>query len=167
MVTMNKFLATLAAIGIAALLALPGAATAQEATAEHLAVARKAVDATQSTASMDAILPNLGESAKQQLIANRPDAADQISTLVDEVTISLAGRRGDLEGEVARIYARIFTESELNEIIAFYETDAGKKLIRQTPIIARAMDNATRVWTSGVQRDLQAAVAKKIQEAGL
>lgn len=167
MVTMNKFVAVLTAIGMATLLAFPGAAGAQEATPEHLAAARKAVEASQSTASMDAILPSLGERAKQQLIANRPDAADQISALVDEATISLASRRGDLEDEVARIYARIFTEAELNEITAFYETDAGKKLINQTPIIARAMDAASRVWTSGVQRDLQAAVAKKIQEAGL
>lgn len=148
-------------------IAAPLKAGAQEISAELLAAAREAVAASQSTASLDVILPNLGEQVKGQLISNRPDAADKINTLVDEVTISLAARRGSLEDEVARIYARIFTLEELKQVTSFYKTDAGAKLIRETPVIARSIEEAARVWSAGIQRDLQQEVQKKITEGAL
>lgn len=148
-------------------LAMAGIARGQDISEEHLKAAREAVAASKSTRTLDAILPQLAERSKTQLIDTRPDAAEQISTIVDDVAISLAPRRGDLEEEVARAYARIFTADELKEISTFYNTEAGKKLIEQTPVVARAIDQAARVWTNGIRRDLQQEVAKKLGEAGL
>ncbi|MEZ5870398.1 MAG: DUF2059 domain-containing protein [Nitratireductor sp.] len=142
-------------------------ASAQEVSEAHLGAARAAVAASASTTSLDNILPEIGERAKQQLITNRPDEADKISAVVDEATIALAARRRDLEDEVARIYANVFSEAELKTIEEFYKTEAGQKLIRETPVIARSMDQAARVWTNGMQRDLSAEVAKRLKEAGL
>jgi len=161
----GRWLAGAAMLFAAATIALPAAA--QDITEEHLAAARVAIAASQSTASMDIILPNIGERLKQQLIDARPDAAEQINAIVNDATIELAPRRGDLEEEVARTYARIFSIEELKQIEEFYKTDAGKKLISETAVIARSMEEASRVWATGVQRDLQEAVNKKIEEAGL
>ena len=157
-----------AVVALVAFLAVTGrTAHAQEVSEEHLKIARQAVAVSQSTRQMDTILLRIGEQTKQTLIANQPDAADQINTIVDEVTLSLAPRRGQLEDEVARIYARIFSIEELQQIIDFYNSDAGQKLISETPVIARSMNQAARVWTAGVQRDVQEEVRKKIEEAGL
>lgn len=145
----------------------PAVSGAQEFSAELLAAARAAVEASRSTVTMDVILPNMGETAKQQLIDSRPDQAEQINDIVNEATLELAPRRGDLEDEVARIYARVFTVEELKQIAEFYNTDAGKKLIRETPVIARSMEEASRIWGTGVQRDLQQAITKKMEAAGL
>lgn len=155
------------ALGLVMAAAMAAAPRAQEISPEHLHAAKEAVAASKSTNSLDNILPRLAESAKQQLISNRPDAADQISQIVDDTAISLAPRRGDLEEEVARGYARIFTIDELKQITTFYNTEAGKKLIAETPTVARSIDQAARVWTNGVQRDLREQVNKKLQEAGL
>lgn len=140
---------------------------AQETSESHLAAAREAVAASQSTISLDVILPNMGEQVKQALISNRPDAADEISDIVNEVTVQLAPRRGDLETEVAKIYASIFSEDELKTITEFYQTEAGRKLVLSTSAIARQMDQAARVWAAGVRRDLDNEVRTKIQDAGL
>lgn len=142
-------------------------AQSQEISDSHLAAAREAVSISQSTTQMDEILPQMSERFKQQLISNRPDAAAQISDIVDGIAVSLAPRRGDLESEIARIYAQTFTEEELQAITAFYETEAGQKLIEQTPVIFRSMEQASRVWSSGVQRDFEQAVRNKIVEEGL
>jgi hypothetical protein len=149
------------------LAAQPVGANAQEISESHLAAARAAVAASKSTQQLDNILPNIGERTKQQLISNRPDAAEKISTIVDEVTISLASRRGDLEREVAVGYARVFTEDELKQITEFYSTPAGQKLITETPVIARSIEQAARVWSNGLQRDLQDEVRKRLEAEGL
>lgn len=140
---------------------------AQEISDEHLAAARAAVAASKTTRQLDAILPQIGESLKERLISGRPDVADQISTIVDDATLSLAPRRGDLETEIARSYARIFTIEELTVISEFYNTETGKKLIEQLPLIGRLMTEASRVWSAGLQRDMGVLVSQKLQEADL
>jgi uncharacterized protein len=138
-----------------------------EASESHIKAAKEALAASEATSQLDILLPNMGETAKQQLIDNRPDAADQLSAIVDEITISLAPRRGDLELEIARLYASIFTEEELLTIAEFYRTPAGRKLKAATPRIVNGMQQAARVWTAGIQRDLAEAIGKKVKEAGL
>jgi len=140
---------------------------AQEASESHLAASKRALVATRSTNRLDAILPQMAQQAKAELIRNRPDKEAEITLLVDEAAISLAGRRGDLEGEIVQIFARVFTEEELTAIADFYETEAGKKFLSETPVIIREIDRASRVWSNGVQRDLAEAVREKMTAAGL
>jgi len=162
-----KMAAVFFAFALAIGLGAAGVSRAQDVTPEHLKIAKEAVEASKSTVSLDRILPQLAERAKHDLISKRPDEADQISSIVDDVALSLAPRRGDLEEEVARAYARIFTEDELKQIAAFYKSDAGKKLIEQTPVVARAIDQAARVWSNGIRRDMSQAIGKKLKDAGL
>ena len=41
----------------------------------------------------------------------------------------LAPRKAELQQQLARAYAQHFTEQELKDVIAFYKTPLGKKLI--------------------------------------
>ena len=138
-----------------------------EVTPEHTAAARAAMVATGATARLDKILPELAEFTKAGLIANRPDIEAEISTIVDEVAISLAPRRGPLESEVAAIYTKLFTQEELEEIGAFFSSEAGEKFLRLTPGLFREIDEASKVWRSGLTRDMAQQVQEKLKEAGL
>ena len=52
-----------------------------------------------------------------------------------------APRRAEVHMEIARGYASRFTEAELKDILAFYRTPLGKKLIVEEPI---GVDEATK-----------------------
>ena len=144
------------------LLSLP--AFAQEFPASHIAKAREAITATRATDSFDTILIRASGQLKNQLTANNPDQADRISIVVDEDAIALASRRGDLELEAARIFAATFSEAELAEITAFFNTETGKKYLSATPILARELGKAARIWANGINRDLAANAQKKLAE---
>ena len=146
---------------------LAGAAFAQEISKEHLTASKRAINASRSTRQLDEILPRLAANFKSELIRNNPDQEAQISLIVDEAAISLASRRGDLENEAAQIFARVFTIDELKAIAEFYESDAGKKFLEQSPLVLREIQRASQVWGNGMQRDLGEAVQKKLVEAGL
>jgi uncharacterized protein len=167
--TMNTMdrLFKIAALLLAATCLMPLPALAQQIAESHLKAAYEAIETTRTTQQFDAILPSLGQRAKEELISSRPDAADQLTTIVDEATVSMAARRGNLEDEIARIYARTFSEEELRAITAFYLSDAGKKLIEQTPELANAVGQAAKVWAAGLQRDLALELRKRISEAEL
>ncbi|KAB0681853.1 DUF2059 domain-containing protein [Aureimonas leprariae] len=147
----------------AAVIAVAAACTpavAQEVAPSHLAAARAAVDAIDSTEQFDNILMNAATQIKSDLIGSNPDIQPQISDMVDEKALALAPRRADLETEVSRIYAKLFTEAELQSIADFYNSDAGKKLLKQGPVASREMLAAADVWSNGIMRDLRRSSAE-------
>ena len=129
-----------------------GSATAQELTDSHLSAARSAISAIEATDRFDNILPNVAQAIKQQLIANNPDLEAQINDVVDSETIAMVSRRGDLEQEAARVYAQAISEEHLMEIAAFYNTDAGKELIKNGAIVGREVQSAAGIWQRGASR---------------
>lgn len=153
---MRRGIFAVAALGLMA----TAPAMAQEASASHLAAARAAIDAIDSTEQFDNILMNAATQIKSDLIGSNPNMQSEISDMVDDRALALAPRRGDLENEVARVYAKLFTEQELNEIAAFYSSATGKKLLKQGPVASREMMVAADVWSNGIVRDLRSSAAE-------
>lgn len=137
---------------------------AQEVSESHLSAARKAVDAIGATDEFDNILLNAANQTKAEFIPNNPDLQSEISNMVDEKALELASRRAALETEVARVYAQLFSEAELNQISEFYSTEAGQKLIELGPQAARDSMGAANVWTNGILRDLRQASLEGMNE---
>ncbi len=146
---------------VVALAATP--ALAQDISESHLKAARAAVSALNATAEFDAFLPSAGAQLKAQLTQRNPDLVAVISKTVDEVVLEHAPRRSDLEREAATIYARVFTEQQLNEISAFYNTETGKKLMSDGEIVGRQTLEAADIWQRGVARDIAASVNEKLK----
>ena len=139
----------------------------KEITPEHLAAAKAAMSATGATSRLDKILPELAEFTKTGLIANRPDIEAEISSVVDDVAISLAPRRGPLEDEVAKIYTKLFSQEELEIIQVFFTSEAGNKFLNLTPALFQELDKAAKVWRTGLTRDMNEMVREKLKEANL
>ncbi len=117
-------------------------ALAQEISPSHLAAAREAVDAIDTSEQFDQILLNAATQIKAELIVNNPDLQSKISEMVDDSAIALAPRRADLENEIARVYAKMFTEQELREISQFYNSEAGQ--VDQAGSAGNARDDGGR-----------------------
>ena len=68
----------------------------------------------------------------------------------------------ELVGLIAPIYNRHFTEEDLDAIIEFYNTPAGKKLGEKTPIITQESMTAGQQWGMQVGQK----IVNKLQEKG-
>ena len=135
-------------------LGVAGFARAADVTDEQLKAAYAAIQATGATVPFDNILPNIAEGLKANLIQSSPNYQDLISSTVDDKALALAPRRGDLEKEAATIYAKTFTVDELNDIAKFFNSDVGKKFLKDVPLASREMFKAADIWSAGIQRDL-------------
>ena len=159
-----------AIIVVAALIALMPTwqtAQAQEMSESHLNEAKRAIIATNATVKLNDILPRAATTLTERMISNRPDIDEKISQIVNETALELAPRRGDLEKEVAKIYARVFSEAELVDIGKFFDTDTGKKFLEELPLAIRQIDRASRIWGTGINRDLVQKVNEKMRAAKL
>ncbi len=150
-------------VAVIGLLSIITAAQAQDYTESHLKAAREAMTALNASDQFDTILPSLAKELQGQLTAKNPNLEELIATTVQEKALELVGRRTALEDEIARVFAKIFTEEELTAITAFYNTEAGKKMNRELPIVTREMGKAAEIWQRGLARDLAENVGKAIQ----
>ncbi|MCV3240434.1 DUF2059 domain-containing protein [Mesorhizobium sp. ZC-5] len=149
-------------LGLAAVASLSGAAFAQDISESHLKACRAAVDAINATDSYDGILPTAAQALKTQLIQKNPDLQEVVIKTVDEETIKMVSRRGDLEREAGTAYARVFNEKQCSEIAAFYQSETGLKLLADGPIVTRELMKAANIWQNGVARDLAQAVGQAL-----
>ena len=154
-----------AAVAFAILaVAAPAFAADENITDSHLKAARAAVAAIRATEDFDKILPQAAAALKQELIQKNPDLQELIIKTVDEETFALVPRRTDLEKEAALAYARAISEEDLVAIATFYNSNAGKKLLSDGPIVTRELFKAADIWQRGVGRDLAQSVGTKLAE---
>lgn len=130
-------------------------AKAQEVPEAHVQAARSAITALGVTNGFDNILPGMSGRLKTQLIQAYPNLEDAITKTVDEQTLALAARRGDLEKEAALVYAKAFSQEELTKMAEFFTSETGKKLLKDQPIANRELGKAAEIWAAGVGRDLE------------
>lgn len=148
----RRLVVAFGALALAATVSLP--ASAQDIADSHLSAARAVLTALHATDEFDIILPSAAQALKTELIQKNPDLQELIIEVVDQTAFALAVRRGDLEREAATIYARTFSEAELNEISTFYNSPTGKKLLSDSAEVTREVLRAADIWQRGIARDL-------------
>ena len=149
---------TIGRIAMGAFLAISmsaaSASAADDIPASHIKAARAAMAAIKITDPFDNILPTIAQQLKSTMIQGSPNYEALINEAVDEEALKFAARRSDLEKEAATIYAKAFTEEELNQIAAFYNTPTGKKLLKDGPLAIRELSKAGDIWATGISRDM-------------
>jgi len=142
-------------------------ARAQEISDSHLQAALRAFQLSQSGEGFDEVLPNIADQVMSLLISQRPDLYREIETAVTEAAVELVVRRADLNNDIARLWAQLFTEEELNVIIAFYSTSAGQKLAVSGSDLLNSTVAAVQNWSERLGEEMLAASQAKLEAAGI
>ncbi|AZO43360.1 MULTISPECIES: DUF2059 domain-containing protein [Mesorhizobium] len=161
----NRVRSLCAVLAASAVLAFSSPAFSQDVTESHLKAARAAVAAIHATDPFDNILPQAAAALESQLIQKNPDMQELIGKTISEKALALASRRADLEKEAALAYAKVFSEKELTDIAAFYNSDSGKKLLDSGPTVTRDLVKAADIWQNGLGRDLAQQVGETLAAA--
>ncbi|MCW5695284.1 MAG: DUF2059 domain-containing protein [Bauldia sp.] len=142
-------------------------ARAQEISDSHLQAALRAFQLSQSGEGFDEVLPNIADQVMSLLISQRPDLYRQIETAVNDAAVALVVRRADLNNDIARLWARLFTEEELNVIIAFYSTSAGQKLAVSGSDLLNSTVSAVQNWSERLGEEMLAVTQANLESAGV
>lgn len=142
-------------------------AQAQELSASHVAIAVEVVRAAGATRGFDNVLPRLAGQVIDRLIRLRPDLHKEIAAAVEAAAIKLAVRRTELDTDVARIWAKYFTEDELHSLLAFYTSDAGKKFSEVGPRAVAESYQAVDRWSGRVGEELLEKSREELRNQGI
>ncbi len=165
MTLIGKFVRTAAVA--AALVALPASSPfAQEISPSHLAAALDVVNSTVAAASFDTQLPRIANEVTNRLIRARPDLHQEIADTVQAVALKLVVRRRELDQDVARVYAKAFTEDELKAIAAFLKSPAGQKYQQDGPKVVNETLQAVQAWTDRLGAELLDKTREELKKQG-
>ena len=160
------FTRTLCAAALACLAFAQDARAQAQPSAAAVATAREIVELKGATTMFDSVIPGVIEYHKKLLLSANPN----LSKDLDEVTIRLvkefAPRRAEVRLEIARGYASRFTEQELKDILAFYKTPLGKKLIVEEP---KGVDEATKrvdAWAAKYSEEVLTRLRAEMKKKG-
>jgi hypothetical protein len=140
-------------------------ARAQEPSADAVAAAKELI-ATKGGGLFDPLIPGVVESVKNSFVPTNPQLIRELNEVSAQLRKEYDAKRPELLNEVAHIYARHFTEQELKDMVAFYRTPLGKKMIIQEP---RALDDSLRRaqdWANQLSEEVMGRFRAEMKKKG-
>jgi hypothetical protein len=159
-----------AAILIAALaLAVPGMAGAQNA-ADPVALSKaKALLQVSNLVAMRDQMVGLVEAQIAAIVLQaNPGAEDKVNRAVaDVIRPALKRRIPEYLDLAAGVYADHFTRAELDQLVSFYKSPLGQKLVREQDELVPAMTQMSRDWVNRVGNEVLKDAADDFTKRGL
>jgi hypothetical protein len=151
----------------AALLAFGGAGHAQQKPSAAAVEAAKEIMALKGAATIfGALIPGVIEQGKSMFEQQNPALGKDLSEVAAKLRVDYAPRLAGLMAEVAALYASHFTETEIKEILAFYKTPVGKKMIAEEPkAIDKSMTYA-QDWAVKLSGEVATKIRAEMKKKG-
>ncbi len=112
------------------------------------------------------LIPGVIESAKNSFVPTNPQLARPLNEVAAQLRKEYEARNAEILNEVSKIYAQHFTEQELKEIVAFYRTPVGKKMITQEPIALDQSLKAAQAWANRFSEEVLGRFRAEMKKKG-
>jgi uncharacterized protein len=134
--------------------------------AENLAAARELIGVMKATDQFKLLLPGIFEALKPAIVQDRPDVAKDYDTIVPIVTAAAVKRLDQFADMMAGIYARNFSVDDIRDLIAFYRSPTGQRLIAQQPVIAQQSLAAGQQFGQELVEDIKEQITEELKKRG-
>lgn len=101
----------------------------------------------------------------QVLKSAKPQTPERAFLIIEEETNGMMAQESPgLLASLVPIYDRHFTEAELKQMVAFYQTDLGKKTIAVMPMVMKESLAAGQVWGQKMAPKLMARLEERFKQ---
>lgn len=168
---MNLMQATKRAVGLAmfavALIAFGPSAQAQnKPTPGAIAAAHELIKVTGVATLFDPLIAGVVEQAKNLYLQQNPALAQDLNAIAAKMRADLAPRFPELTDEVAKIYVAHFSEQELKDIIAFYKSPVGNKMLKQQPLVVEKSMKFAQDWAIKLSDEVIVTMREELKKKG-
>jgi hypothetical protein len=98
-----------------------------------IAAAKEILAMKHASAMYQNAVPNMVERTKETLIASNLNYQKDLNEVAPIVAKNLAGREQEIGEGMAKAFASEFTEQELKQLVTFYKSPLGQKLLTAEP----------------------------------
>jgi len=120
----------------------------QQPSANAIALAKEIIALKGGNTIYEPVVPQIIDRARTIFLQSNPTLSAPLNEVAAQLRAELTPRVVDLINDGAKLYASRFTEQELKDILAFYKSPIGRKVVAQEPgILDESADNV-ETWAN-------------------
>jgi hypothetical protein len=131
-----------------------------------IAAAKEILQIKNATAMYQGAVPGMVEKTKITLIQQNLNYQKELSEVAPIVAQQLNGRQNEIGEGMAQIYASEFTEQELKDLVTFYKSPLGKKLIDAEPRAIGLSMAFMNSWAQNFSETVMGAFRAEMRKRG-
>jgi hypothetical protein len=141
-------------------------ASAQQPSANAVALAKEIILVKGANKIYDPVITGVIDRARTIFLQSNPMLSAPLNEVATKLRTELGPRSVELINESARIYAARFTEQELKDVLAFYKSPLGRKVIEQEPVILDQSVASIDAWTTKFGEEVLAKFRAEMRKKG-
>jgi len=150
-------------------LALPvsmAPAAAQQPSPAALATAKEIVTVKGADALWRPVVRGVVERAKGMFMQSNPMLGKDLNEVAAKLYAEYNPRTVELLNDAAKIYATRFTEQELKDLLAFYKSPLGKKMLTEDPAILDQNMKDAQAWADKLSNEVISKMRAEMRKRG-
>jgi hypothetical protein len=135
-------------------------------TAGAVAAARELVVYKGAATMFEPVVVGVIESTKNSLLPTNPNLSRELNEVSQQLRKEYDAKKAEVIYEVAIVYAKHFTEQELKDLVAFYKTPLGQKLIKEDPSAVEETLKRVQDWSIEFSETVMARFRTEMKKKG-
>jgi len=131
-----------------------------------MAAAREILTMKNAAALYSQAVPNIVQQTKDALLASNLNYQKDLNEVAVVVAQSMAGREKEIGEGMAQVYANEFTEQELKDLVTFYKSTLGQKLLSNEPRAIQFSMSYMNAWAQNFAEQVNAAFRAEMRKRG-
>ena len=129
-------------------------------------MAKEIIVAKGAAAIYNPIVGSMVERTRVVFQQSNPMIGRDLSEVAGRLVTEFAPRTAEVVNEVAKLYATRFTEQELKDILAFYKSPLGKKVIVEEPAVLDESLRNAEAWASKLSGEIMNRFRAEMKKKG-
>ncbi len=135
-------------------------------TPEHIAKARQLILATGISRSFQIIIPEFMDQIGNTLTQARPELVHDMNLVLDGLRPEFDSQSEEMIDLSARIYATLLSEKDIDAILAFFNSEAGKRYVGAQPMFLNQLVSGMQAWQQKIAVNMMARVRQEMKKKG-
>jgi len=106
------------------------------------------------------------EQAKFLFLRQNPNLQKDLDEVAAILRKEFSPRISEINGEITRLYAINFTEQEMKELLAFFKSPLGQKLLKTEPRIAEQGVKFAQQWANDLSDEVISRMRAEMKKRG-
>jgi len=139
---------------------------AQSPDPDAATAARELINTMKLADQFKAILPTIFQHLKPSIVQNRAEVERDFDAMAPVLLDKMNARLGELVDAVVLVYASNFTATELRDLVAFYQTPTGQKLLQKTATVTQQTMIVGQKFGQSAGADAQKQMLEELRKKG-
>jgi hypothetical protein len=144
----------------------PAATPLKQASPGAIAAAKEILTMKNASAMYANAVPNLVQQTKNVLLQSNLNYQKDLNEVAEIVAKNLAGREKEIGDGMAQVYANEFSEQELKDLVNFYKSPLGQKLLASEPRAIQFSMSYMNQWAQAFAETINGQFRAEMKKRG-